>query len=96
MERNVWLGIDLGTQSVRAIAASETGSVLGHSSQPLTSRRDGPCHEQDPEEWWRATITACRGAVANLGSRRIAALAVDGTSGTILLTNQSGDALPSG
>ena len=96
MEENVWLGIDLGTQSVRAVAVSETGSVLGQSSQPLTSRRDGLRHEQDPEEWWRATISACRGALANLHSRRIAGLAVDGTSGTILLTNSSGDALTLG
>jgi len=95
VEGNVWLGFDLGTQSVRAVAVSETGAVLGQSSQPLTSRRDGPRHEQDPEEWWRATGSACRGALADLRSRRIAALAVDGTSGTILLTNSSGDALTS-
>ena len=40
--------------------------------------------------------SACRGALANLHSRRIAGLAVDGTSGTILLTNSSGDALTIG
>ena len=96
MEGNVWLGIDLGTQSVRAIMVSETGSVLGQGSQPLTSRRNGLRHEQNPEEWWRATIGACRGAIADLGSQRIAGLAVDATSGTILLTNHSGDALTPG
>ena len=38
----MWLGFDLGTQSVRAMAVSEMGQVLGQSSQPLTSRREGP------------------------------------------------------
>jgi len=48
-EESIWLGIDLGTQSVRAIAVSETGHALGSSSYPLTSRRDGRWHEQGPE-----------------------------------------------
>ncbi len=95
-EENVCLGIDLGTQSVRAVAVSETGSVLGQSSQPLTGRRDGSRHEQDPEEWWRVTTIACRGTLTKLHSRRISGLAVDGTSGTVLLTNSSGDALTPG
>ena len=30
-----WLGFDLGTQSVRAVAVSETGRVFGQSPYPL-------------------------------------------------------------
>ena len=47
-EGSIWLGFDLGTQSVRAVGVSETGRVLGQGSHPLTGRRDGPLHEQDP------------------------------------------------
>jgi len=59
-----WLGLDLGTQSVRAMVVSDAGQALAVGSHKLTSRRDGPRHEQDPEEWWRATSAACRAALA--------------------------------
>jgi ribulose kinase len=44
-----WLGLDLGTQSVRAMVVSGTGETLGAGSHKLTSRRAGPRHEQDPD-----------------------------------------------
>ena len=75
---------------------SGSGILVGQGSHPLTSRRDGPRHEQDPEEWWRATVFACRAAVAGLPPSSIQSVAVDGTSGTILLVDRSGKALTSG
>lgn len=78
----VWVGIDLGTQSVRALAVTGDGQVAGMGSAPLTSHRDGPRHEQDPEQWWQAVSLACRQAVP---SGTVHGVAVDGTSGTILL-----------
>ena len=92
----MWLGFDLGKQSVRAMAVSEMGHVLGQSSQPLTSRREGPRHEQDPEEWWRAIANVSRAALAGLPASSVRGLAVDGTSGTILLVDRSGKALTPG
>ena len=83
-----WLGLDLGTQSVRAMVVSGTGESLAVASHKLTSRRDGPRHEQDPEEWWRAISSACREALAALpAGLTIHGVAVDGTSGTILLVD---------
>lgn len=93
---SVWLGLDLGTQSVRAIAVSETGEVLSATSQRLTSQRDGPRHEQNPEDWWRATADACRAVIAHLSTGAIRGVAVDGTSGTILLVDQSNRPLTPG
>ena len=91
-----WLGLDLGTQSVRAMAVSATGEVLGVGSQRLTSRRDGPRHEQDPEDWWSALAAACRIALKDLPPESIHGVAVDGTSGTILLIDRSGRPLTAG
>jgi sugar (pentulose or hexulose) kinase len=92
-----WLGLDLGTQSVRAMVVSGTGDTLAVSSHKLTSRRDGPRHEQDPEEWWRAISAACRTALAALpAGLAIHGLAVDGTSGTILLMDSNARALTPG
>jgi len=92
----VWLGLDLGTQSVRAIAVSATGDVLGVGSQRLTSQRDGPRHEQNPEEWWRAVAAASHTAVVGVPPGSIRGVAVDGTSGTVLLTDRSGRPLTPG
>ena len=92
-----WLGLDLGTQSVRAIVVSGTGETLAGGSHKLTSHRDGPRHEQDPEEWWRAISAACRAALTALpAGLTIHGAAVDGTSGTILLADRGGRPLTPG
>ncbi len=92
----IWLGLDLGTQSVRALAVSAGGTVLADASRPLTSQRDGPRHEQDPGEWWDALATACRQALGGLTREPIGGLAVCGTSGTVLLVDSAGDPLSPG
>ncbi|SDK17184.1 FGGY-family carbohydrate kinase [Nonomuraea jiangxiensis] len=88
-----WIGIDLGTQSVRALAVTGDGRVLGTASRPLTSHRDGPRHEQDPEQWWRELAAATREALRDGPPGRIEGVAVAATSGTLLLTDAHGRAL---
>jgi D-ribulokinase len=92
----VWLGLDLGTQSVRAMAVTASGDVCGSSSQPLDGRRDGERHEQDPEAWWAAVCAACRQALEGLAADRVAGLATCATSGTILLVGDDGEPLTPG
>lgn len=92
-----WLGIDLGTQSVRAMVVSAGGRVMGEGSQPITQDwRDGSRHEQDPEEWWRATVAATRASLQHLSRCEVRGIAVDATSGTVLLTNRNGRPLTRG
>src|SRR4051812_10024631 len=89
----VWVGVDLGTQSVRTVAVGTTGTVLSAAARPLTSRRDGNRHEQDPHEWWEEVADALREMVAGLpagAAASIAGVAVDGTSGTVLITDPDG------
>ena len=86
-----WLGLDLGTQSVRALAVASNGEILAAASRPLTSHRDGARHEQDPEQWWDALSAACRAVTADVPPASIGALAVCGTSGTIVLVDAAGD-----
>ncbi|GAA2395395.1 FGGY family carbohydrate kinase [Streptomyces coeruleofuscus] len=85
-----WLGIDLGTQSVRVLLLTADGRVLGSGSAPLTGRREGVRHEQDPERWWSALCTASRAALGSAPGVPVGGLAVCGTSGTVLLTDGSG------
>lgn len=60
-----WLGIDLGTSSVRALLLDERGEVLGVQSRahPIISSRPGFA-EQDPEQWWVLTAAAVRDVLA--------------------------------
>lgn len=89
MNGPVYLGIDLGTQSVRVMAVHHDGSIAASASQRLESNRNGVRHEQNPEAWWSATTMGLREVMARLGgSPQIAGIAVDATSGTILLMDE--------
>ncbi len=97
MTERVCLGIDMGTQSVRVLAVRGDGSLAASAVQPLRGTRDGVRHEQSPEEWWQAVALCCRAVMAELaGGAEIAGLAVDATSGTILLVDQQGNPLTPG
>lgn len=87
-EGAAWLGIDLGTQGVRALLVTADGRVLGSGSAALRGRREGVRHEQDPGEWWDGVCVASRGALR--GGHRVGGVAVCGTSGTVLLTDAKG------
>ncbi|MEU2062397.1 FGGY family carbohydrate kinase [Streptomyces sp. NPDC013455] len=86
----VHIGLDLGTQSARAVAVDGTGRLLSAASRPLNSRRDGVRHEQEPEQWWSSLAAACREALTGIAPQRIRGLAVDATSGTVLLADAGG------
>jgi D-ribulokinase len=95
--QRTWVGIDLGTQSVRVTVAGDDGTVLALGSAPLQSRRHAGQHrqhEQDPRQWWASVGTASRQAFAALpvASRRlpIGAVAICSTSGTVLLVDNRG------
>lgn len=85
MSAPAWLGIDLGTQSVRAIALDDEGRTLSAASSPLRSTRFGARHEQDPEAWWAAVVTVLRDVTSRLPDGiEPRALAVSATSGTVV------------
>ena len=93
---DVWVGLDLGTQSVRALAVTADGTVAGSGSRPLQGRRDGPRHEQDPDDWWRAVAAASRDALRDVDPSAVRGVSVDDTSGTVLLVDRDGTPLTPG
>jgi len=53
----MFIGIDIGTSSVKTILLSEEGRVIGSESRPLSVSRPQPgWSEQDPLSWWAATL----------------------------------------
>ena len=89
-EEDVWVGFDLGTQSVRALVVSAGGRVVGSGSRPLRSRREEGRHKQDPEQWWEALAAASRAALEGVAPERVRGVATDGTSGTFVLVDRAG------
>lgn len=90
----VFVGIDLGSSGCRAMAIDHQAQICAQAvvALPLPQRK-GLCIEQDPKLWWDAVQSVLAKLVASLSSPAIAAMAVDGTSGTILLTDGNGVAL---
>ncbi len=92
----VWVGLDLGTQSARALAVTASGEIVGAGHRALASHRSGPRHEQDPEQWWEAIAEASVEAMRTVPAAALRGVALDATSGTILLTDQDGRPLTPG
>ncbi|MHC4200580.1 MAG: xylulokinase [Planctomycetota bacterium] len=64
----VVLGIDVGTSGTRTLVVDEQGKVLGAASSPHTDHTPKPLwSEQEPEEWWTATVSSVKEALASTG-----------------------------
>ncbi len=87
-----WLGLDLGTSGCRAVAVDGGGEPIAEARVGLPAPRSpGPgLAEQEPEPWWDAARTVIRTVTRELHPRTCAALAVDGTSATLLLCTFDG------
>ena len=57
----MYLGIDIGTSSVKAVLTDERGAISAQASYPLDVSRPRPgFSEQDPRSWWQAAVNAVR------------------------------------
>ena len=87
-----FVGVDLGTSGCRALAIDAAGRELAHAAEPLPDgrRTAAGISEQEPAAWWQATRTVLQRLVGTLGEHRPAAIAVDGTSASLLLVDSEG------
>lgn len=86
------LGIDMGTGSARAGIFDTTGKQMGFgTSEFATTHRQPSWAEQDPQEWWRATVEAIRKAVSESGvdPKDIRGISMDGTSSTVVFLDEN-------
>ena len=64
---SLYLGIDVGTTSTRALVCDGQGQILASATSPHTSHHPNPgWSEQDPSEWWKATVESVRAAMAQI------------------------------
>lgn len=89
-----YIGIDLGTSGVRLALTDDSDRILTQLQAPLPppDRHDGSVR-QDPTLWWQAVDGLLTRLAAEADLANVAALAVDGTSGTILLCDAAGEPL---
>lgn len=90
------IGVDGGTEGLRAGVYNQAGRCLGSASQSYDTRFSaGARAEQDPEDWWAALATAVRKAVAVAGISpdAIEAVALDTTSCSVVALDGNGRAV---
>ncbi|MET0090509.1 MAG: FGGY-family carbohydrate kinase [Candidatus Thiodiazotropha sp.] len=95
---SLFVGIDLGTSGCRGIAINDQGVVLGMSVRSLpapVSKQPGQ-HEQDPLLWWDVVCQVLSELTRQVIPGEVAAVAVDGTSSTLLLADRNGKPLTPG
>ena len=80
---DVVLGIDVGTSGVRVAATTLDNRIVALSQAAIeTPMQNLGRIIQDPMIWWKATIQALE--LLDVSPHKVRAIAVDGTSGTIL------------
>ena len=81
------IGIDIGTSGARAVAMRPDFSVAARSAVPLD--RFGQ-NLRDPALWWAAVGATLTELLSNIDRATVRAIAVDGTSGTLLPVDATG------
>jgi xylulokinase len=91
------MGIDVGTTGTRAVIVRPDGHVMGAATGDHESMRmpKPGWAEQDPEDWWQATIRAVRSALetTGLGGSDITAIGLSGQMHGVVLLDQSNTVL---
>ena len=90
------LGLDVGTQSLRAAIVDLRGRTISTGVAPIDTTYPHPSWaEQDPRQWWDAAKRAVASALAGGGvsPNRIAGLGLCCTACTVVACDESGDPL---
>lgn len=89
-DRALYAGIDVGTSGVRLWLGDDSGQCVAQRSEAWPEGR----MPSEPAAWWDAICRLLR-ALSPAHRRRLAALAIDGTSGTVLLSTPGAEAVSS-
>src|SRR5262245_58902812 len=91
---DIALGIDVGTSGVRVLAMDRGGAAVAvaETTMPPPSPVDGHLR-QDPDVWWAAVTETLDELRIAVDFDHVAAIAVDGTSGTIVPVGAGGTPL---
>jgi sugar (pentulose or hexulose) kinase len=89
--RDLALGIDVGTSGVRAAAIDGDGRRVAFAAAPMPAAFEASgLVTQEPAIWWDATRCALQALAHQIHLERVAAISVDGTSGTVVAIDANG------
>ncbi len=78
MSKNLYLGLDLGTSSVKCVVVDEQGSFVALGQGRYSVQRKGDWAEQDPAEWWRAVKESVQQALQGGLGKSVKGIGVTG------------------
>ncbi|WP_455218235.1 FGGY-family carbohydrate kinase, partial [Kaarinaea lacus] len=86
----LFIGIDLGTSGCRAIAINAQREIIASAVTDLPQPVQNNNHvEQGPDLWWNAVVACLSELTTRINTDEVEAIAVDGTSATLLLTDEN-------
>ncbi len=88
------LGIDVGTTGSKALLLEPNGEVIAEATTeyPMTVPKPGWA-EQNPEDWWQATIKSVRQVLASARGETIAGIGLTGQMHGLVLLDEAGKVL---
>ena len=92
----VLLGVDIGTTGAKAVLIDATGAVVASATTEYPMFTPRPLWaEQDPEDWWRATVASIRSVLQQSGvsPQRVAGVALAGQMHGLVLLDAHGAVL---
>ena len=94
MSQSAFIGIDVGTSSIKVIAVGPDGKLLASSSSPMTVdvKRPG-WSEQSPEDWWRGTCSAIQSVLAVCDSPEILGIGLSGQMHSLVALDDAGQVI---
>jgi len=90
------LGIDIGTSGVRSLVVNEEGGIIGAATAEHASYAPRPgWSEQEPREWWVATVESVRGALedAGISGKQVQGIGLSGQMHGAVLLDAGGEVL---
>jgi xylulokinase len=91
----VYIGLDLGTSGLKAVALAASGTILARAGAPYPTHQPVPgAYEQDPANWLRAVqqVVARLGEAVPVGRWR--AIGLSGMLPTLITLGLPGDGRP--
>ena len=92
----VWVGLDVGTQSARAMVVAADGRWWGAVRRRCAACATAGATSRTRRAWWEAVAAASREALRGVAPERVRGVATCATSGTILLVDRAGEPLTPG
>ena len=88
----MFLGLDVGTGSSKAVVVDERGVVVASAARPHATASPHPgWFEHDAERtWWADAVALVREVIAPVGGERIAAICVSGIGPAVLVADAAG------